>query len=83
MSKKTLVFIILGAIILFGSLSFNAYVFFQANINNARIEGANFATQNIIMTAEKDGKVIFNGQDKDGKPMTISLVLEKQEEQKK
>jgi hypothetical protein len=81
-SKKTLLFSIIGIIIFFGSLFLNGYVFLQVMLTNARTEGASLAVQNMAAMAQKDGKLVFNGE-QNGKPVTLTLVIQPTQETKK
>ncbi|MES2395034.1 MAG: hypothetical protein V4549_03485 [Bacteroidota bacterium] len=85
MRKKLLtIFAIIGLVLLFFSLYLNAIVLFQAFINNVKAQTANATIQNMVLVAQKEGKLVFNGQDpKTNKPVSLTLIVQSNPEIKK
>jgi len=80
MSKKftVLISVLITLLIVSGSI----FLFFQYQelAIRLRMEGAQMAIQTVVNTAQKDGGVVFQTKDKDGKPVQIMLKLETQNE---
>lgn len=74
---------ILIGLVIAVSIGFNAYTFGEKYINGLRLEGYNVAVNNVIEVAKKDGKLVLNFKDTNGKDQVLNLVVVPEEQPKK